>query len=112
MAISYPSELPFDSIGTVVEIVRANEISARSSTFAHALWNVQGYAQKALLGEPEAVTPLASKGDDDADAKETDAVAAMEKLLATKDQPSAQIAIPWKLIAAWVFQQLTTLLTN
>lgn len=107
MALDYPVEVPFDSLGTVVEIIRAGAISTRTPEFAHALWNVQGYAQKAFIGEPNVLQPLATK-DDEGDEK--DVFALLEKLLDSKDTPTAQLSMPWQLIASWALQELLKLL--
>lgn len=108
MALAYPTDVPFDSFGTIVSIVRNGEISTRRATFAHALWNVQGFAQKAILGDADVLEPLAAPEAE----TETDAVAAMERIVANQDLPTAQLAMPWQLIATWVMQQLLDLLSR
>ena len=51
MAVSYPADLPGDSVAELIRIVRAGTIVEERGPFAHAIWNVQGFAQKLLLGD-------------------------------------------------------------
>lgn len=48
----YPSVLPIEGVQEIIRIVRAGAIVTERSTFAKHAWNVQGYLQKVVLGEP------------------------------------------------------------
>lgn len=48
---AYPSSLPLDCISRIVTLVRAREVSANKAEFFHCVWEVQGFAQKSLLGD-------------------------------------------------------------
>lgn len=49
--VDYPEILPLDAAQKCIEIVKNRQINERKVEFAHAAWNVQGYAQKMLLGD-------------------------------------------------------------
>ena len=50
--VAYPTEFPEDSIGYVVNVFRKVEPIDKAKIGIYG-WNVQGYLQKLLLGEPE-----------------------------------------------------------
>ncbi len=63
--VAYPSEFPADSISFVVKVFRGQETPDKAA-LAHHGWNVQGYLQKIVLGEPntEAILgPLSIDGE-------------------------------------------------
>ena len=49
--VEYPAMLPLDAAQICIEIVKNRQIQERKVEFAHAAWNVQGYAQSVLLGK-------------------------------------------------------------
>lgn len=50
--VSYPATFPVESVGEVVKVLRKQAPVSKSSLGLHA-WNVQGYLQKIILGEPD-----------------------------------------------------------
>jgi hypothetical protein len=52
MRISYPSDVPQDSILDIVHLFRDGQVVEQRALFANAIWNVQGYLQGILLGNP------------------------------------------------------------
>lgn len=51
MAVHYPVEFPFDSAREVVRIFKAGTVATDRADLAEAVWNLQGYAQRMLLGD-------------------------------------------------------------
>lgn len=49
---AYPTQLPLDAVQKLIEIVKTKAIQERKAEFGLAAWNVQGYAQSMLLGNP------------------------------------------------------------
>ncbi len=47
----YPQVLPYAEATLAFEIMRSGQVAARKIELAQALWTVQGYAQKTLIGE-------------------------------------------------------------
>lgn len=52
--LDYPTVLPLTCVQTCIEIVRNRQLAERKQEFAHCGWNVQGYIQGTLLGQPSA----------------------------------------------------------
>ncbi len=52
MPVSYPLELPIESISELVRLVRQGQISTQAPVIAWHAWNVQGFVQKVLIGAP------------------------------------------------------------
>lgn len=50
---AYPQSLPLECISAVVSMVRNREVAEKKAEFAHCVWEIQGFAQKSLLGEGE-----------------------------------------------------------
>lgn len=50
--VAYPQEFPLHCITEVVRIVRAGTIKDEAVDLASHLWNIQGYAQATLIGNP------------------------------------------------------------
>lgn len=51
MAVHYPVEFPFDSAREIVRIFNAGTVTTDRASLAESLWNLQGYAQRTLIGE-------------------------------------------------------------
>jgi hypothetical protein len=52
MRTAYPSEVPQDSALDIVHLFRDGEVFTQRALFASAVWNVQGYLQGLLIGNP------------------------------------------------------------
>lgn len=52
--VAYPPTLPLECVMTVTTIIRERKVAEKKAQFGHCLWNVQGFAQKTLLGEDTA----------------------------------------------------------
>lgn len=114
--VQYPAEFPIDNIRGIVDGVRNGNISENLDKFGYDVWVVQGFAQKALLGDPNAdgggdggdgpgfVLMSAADVDDEA------ALQALESL--ASDAPQAQVDIPWDLILSFLFKLLEEWLSN
>lgn len=63
---TYPVNLPLDAVQKLIEIVKSKKLVERKAEFGLAAWNVQGFGQKMLLGNPDTV-PITSSIADDAD---------------------------------------------
>lgn len=59
--VHQPVEFPFDAAREVVRIFKSNSAAAERQLLAESIWNLQGYAQFMLLGNPE--TPTIFKAD-------------------------------------------------
>jgi len=55
--VAYPLEFPLDEIQDCIRIVTGKTILEEKQLFAAAAWNVQGFAQKMLLGSPYPLPP-------------------------------------------------------
>ncbi len=98
--VSYPKQIPLEAGEQVLRIVRARSFVEERALLGEAVWNVQGYAQKTLLGEgtnvigdePEIVID-----------NEDDCCAALE-IFGTQPVQGAEPkkAIPWALVFAAV----------
>lgn len=68
--VSYPESFPLECVSDLIQIGRGGmeEILARKSEVGLHFWNVQGFAQKAILGDPD--NPIFGSADDEADAAE------------------------------------------
>lgn len=122
MSATYPDSFPISEIRTLVDLVRNSKVKDNLDDFAHAVWVVQGYGQKALLGTPNGVDDGA--GEDDttapdftltlmkapADVDEEAALQALESLAG--DDISAQAAIPWDIILPYLLKLLTDWLSK
>lgn len=49
----YPQSLPLDCITRIVGLIRNREVSANKAEFFHCVWEVQGFAQKSLVGDAD-----------------------------------------------------------
>lgn len=49
---TYPQALPIECAQTMIRIIRDREVQTKRVEFAHCAWQVQGYVQKVLIGEP------------------------------------------------------------
>ena len=52
MSVEYPQAFPGDSVSVVVAMLRKQDTPGKGK-LAHAIWNVQGYLQKMILGHPD-----------------------------------------------------------
>ena len=50
--LAYPETLPLTCVQNVIAILKNRNIDENKSEFAHCVWNVQGYLQKVLFGDP------------------------------------------------------------
>lgn len=121
MSTTYPESFPISEIRTLVDLVRNGKVQNNLDDFAFAVWVVQGYGQKALLGAPNGVDDGA--GEDDtapdftltlmkapADVDEEAALQALEAL--TSDDVAVQAAIPWDIILPYLLKLLVDWLSK
>lgn len=111
MSTTYPNSFPLSELQSIVSIVRSGNLKGNINQLAFDAWVVQGFAQKSLLGAPD------SKRDGEfslftspVEYNAFAAVAAMEAVIASADQPSAQAAVPWDLICVFILELLQDLL--
>ena len=107
----YPSLLPLEGVQEIIRIVRAGTVVSERSAFAKHAWNVQGYLQKAALGEP---TPLIGSVPD---ATDSEALAALESLksraYATAEGVTAPtLALPVQVLLNWLVNKLLAALLS
>jgi len=102
---AYPSAFPLVEIKNVIDIVRSGDLISQKEALAHDAWVVQGYAQSMLIGAP--TTAMSAQ-----DA--IDPLEALEKAAAAaeSDTPTAQISIPWAVIAKYVTELLLQILLS
>ena len=50
---SYPTLFPIRCFTETIDIIRSGEVSAKRADLAAHLWNIQGYAQKVVFGDPQ-----------------------------------------------------------
>lgn len=119
----YPSEVPSDSILTLVRIGRGglSAIARERALFGKSLWITQGYVQKQALGEPVSVvgaeSPEASadlgsdtftdsEGNVRTSLTDEEGFAALESIAAESSGQVAQaLPIPASLILGWLIQK-------
>ena len=51
--VAYPDSLPTECVGELIRIVRGGTIVPERAAFAANAWNVQGYLQGVILGDPD-----------------------------------------------------------
>lgn len=51
----YPVTLPLDCVTTVIDILKNKKVQERKKEFGLCAWNIQGFVQKMVLGDPSAV---------------------------------------------------------
>lgn len=51
--VAYPIEFPLDEIQQCIRIAAGKTILQEKELFAIAAWNIQGFAQKMLIGPPD-----------------------------------------------------------
>lgn len=109
MAVQYPVDFPLDEIKSVIDMVRNRSIRDNVNDFAHAVWVIQGYAQRTLLGESSPNFAFAAQ-----DAPGTDAITELEKVVsqAESGSVSAQMAVPWGMIIQWLIKELLVALAD
>lgn len=107
MSVRYPETFPLDSIREIVNVVRSGDIKSQASILAFNVWQVQGYAQKTLIGDPDVPVSLlrAQAAPDGKTALEH-----LEALLS--DEPTTQTMIPWHLILPYLYELLEDLFKN
>jgi hypothetical protein len=100
---SYPSELPAESVREIVRIVRTNRLAEERALFALAAWNVQGFLQRLLVGEP---TPLVGSIElsDDEGLAGLEAVAAESPTL--EGVVAGPLSLPAGPLLAWLVKKL------
>ena len=115
---AYPASFPIAESIELVKLVREGKVAEQKSLFAYDLWLVQGFVQKAALGEPGAaalaaeptLTPAAVPAD-------FDAVAELEKFNGAvaavgADGVTPQFAVPWVAILQWALPELLKILAQ
>lgn len=106
MTIKYPDIFPLDSIREIVNVVRSGDIKSQASVVAFHVWNVQGYAQKTFIGDPDVPVSLLST-------QSADGFTALEHLEnMISDEPQAQSMIPWPMILSYLLKLMQDLLDN
>jgi hypothetical protein len=53
--IAYPTSIPLDAVTDTIRIVRGGTIQAEAKQLGLNIWNIQGYMQSVILGNPMAV---------------------------------------------------------
>jgi hypothetical protein len=107
MTTKYPDNFPLDSVREIVNVVRSGDIKSQASILAFHIWNVQGYAQKTFIGDPDVPVSLL-KVQSAPDGKS--ALDCLEDMLS--DEPQAQSMIPWPMILSYLLKLLQDLLDN
>lgn len=103
--VSYPTEIPVDCVREIVRIVRERRLLAERGAFAQHAWNVQGYLQRVLLGEPQPVIGAARSPTDES---------ALAALVALEQQAIAQaegsavgaLPVPVAMLLRWLVEKL------
>lgn len=100
---AYPTELPMFELRALMSIISSGDVMGQKAEFFENLWWVQGYGQKLLFGEnpqmiaASAVTEIAN---------DQDAAAAIQKILDSADNPSAQSLAPiWAALVSWAINK-------
>lgn len=55
MTVNYPTELPVESMGVLFDIASNGAFKSRIEEFGLHAWNVQGFGQSVLLGDPNKI---------------------------------------------------------
>jgi hypothetical protein len=99
MSTSYPNSFPLSEIQTIISLYRSGTIQDNLDEFAHCVWVVQGYGQKALLGSPSSVSTQSLT-----DVSDEFCIQALESIV--QDNPTTQMAIPWTILIPFFLRQL------
>ena len=101
----YPNDFPIDDIRKIVGFVKDGTIQNNIKDAAYSIWVVQGYAQRALIGQPNIIST-----NPDFSLQSVDVASILESL--ASDRPTAQMAIPWEIILPYLLQLLQTWLSS
>lgn len=109
-SMAYPSDFPLMDVKNIITTVKGGTFKEDIQEFAKSVWNVQGYAQLHLIGEPGSnpvpVPQTALAGTPE------DAIAALEQLVESHEnsEVSAQDLSEWAWMITWAMEQLITLI--
>jgi hypothetical protein len=95
--VEYPSELPMESVRYLLNVIPSREFD--TPTFALHVWNLQGYAQSALLGG--APVPRGSN----AQPSDEEARAALIQLESGSEGREA-LSFPLAIVLRWALRRL------
>lgn len=106
---AYPTTIPVASVQTIVTLLKERTVKENVQEFAKAIWEVQGYAQLMLIGEPGATTYFGQGISEEEQVLFTEMATELEaygcgpdcdcKTTEIVDLPGADAkAIPWALI--------------
>jgi len=102
---AYPAELPIFELRNVLSIINSGNIMAQKAEFFRDLWWIQGYGQKLALGEGTQLTP-ASVAAATEFTSDQDAAVAIQKIIDSADQASAQSLAPlWTALITWAINK-------
>ncbi|MCC9655294.1 hypothetical protein [Rhodopirellula halodulae] len=111
--MQYPDSLPLTEIKLIIDRLRSGTVDGHLDEFAHAIWVVQGYAQKMLIGEAKTETPDAPDFELTAQTADTSeqAIQALERAIDKRQELGegeivTQAAIPWSLILKFLLEIL------
>lgn len=109
--VEYPQSIPLLEIKSIIDVVRNGKLKEDLPTVAKSGWIVQGFAQKMLIGEPGS-TPPSTPDFSLTSQSSVDIMAELEKFVAKVEsgETTAQISIPWDLVAQWVLKLLLDLI--
>lgn len=125
----YPSEVPSDSILSLVRIGRGglSSIATERVLFGKSLWITQGYVQKQVLGEPVSVVGSEStegvanapcesftdsEGNERTSITDEEGFNALESMASGGDNIAQALPIPVSMILTWLIQKGLELLLN
>lgn len=103
--MNYPTEIPVDCVREIIRIVRDGKLLTERANFARHAWNVQGYLQRVLLGEPQGVIGETGPLED---ASALAALAVLEPPAAARAEEFAirALPVPVSLLLRWLIEKL------
>lgn len=109
--MTYPSDFPLTDVKNIVTTAKAGTFKEDLKQFSKSVWNVQGYAQLHLIGEPgdDPVVPAPQAA---LVGTPEDAIAALEQLVESHENGdvSAQDLSEWAWMITWAMEQLLSLI--
>lgn len=104
-AVSYPEQVPFESIKEVVRIVRDGSIRTEAPAFGQHLWIAQGYVQSQVLGAAADQPNVVGSPAGQIKLSQAEALQYLDTIGSFRPDIAGKFTIPWKPLLAWLLKQ-------
>jgi len=114
--VAYPGSFPFDSLKSVITILKGDDVIAHKAELAKHIWLIQGYAQSQLLGDPSGLSvigALAAEPPGDPLLTVLENVAAAHEASYSAELPTkSSLPLPLEFLLQWALKELLSLLAE